>query len=41
MANIERRIIYLSKVLDQRQMEQEAPVDPLSLSLEEFQSAAN
>ena len=38
MANIEGRIIYLSKFLEQRKMEQEAPVDPLSLSLEEFQN---
>lgn len=34
--NIESRIIDLRKALERRRMEQEAPVDPLSLSLEEF-----
>lgn len=38
MSSIDARIIYLSKLLEQRKMEEEAPVDPLSLSLEEFQN---
>lgn len=38
MPSIEQRIIDLSKALERRRTAQEAPVDPLSLSLNEFQS---
>ena len=37
MPSIESRIIDLNKALERRRMEQEAPIDPLSLSLTEFQ----
>lgn len=37
MPSIESRMIALADALQRRQMEQQAPVDPLSLSLFEFQ----
>lgn len=38
MSSIDARIAALAEAIKRRAMEQEAPVDPLSLSLEEFQN---
>lgn len=38
MSSIDARIAALAEAIKRRAMEREAPVDPLSLSLEEFQN---
>lgn len=40
MSSINSRIINLQKAIEARRMEQEAPIDPLSLSLYELQELA-
>lgn len=38
MPGISARIISITEALERKRMQEEAPIDPLSLSLNEFQS---